>query len=277
MEKNETENPALFNLANLENKTLDYLSKVKAEADRIVADARAEIVALRKSSEVELDRRSAELDRRQAELTRREQELETRLSSFVEEKQYFIEKTLADSRAEGFAAGQKDGKTQGYQQGLEQAEIDSVQKRREEVRLQLSEHAESLIPTLNHLVNEMAGIRQTLLKRWEDNMLQIAGALAWQVMARELPQMKDVPVALLREALELAVGCTSVKIRMNHQDIDELNDQITQLLQETGTLATAEIISDPKMQRGGCVVETLLGIIDQRLDSRLKRIIAELS
>ena len=49
------------------------------------------------------------------------------------------------------------------------------------------------------------------------------------------------------------------------------------LLEETGNLAKAEIVADPKITSGGCVVESSLGVVDERLEARLERIISELS
>jgi flagellar biosynthesis/type III secretory pathway protein FliH len=123
----------------------------------------------------------------------------------------------------------------------------------------------------------MAGVRHSLLKHWEENAMQIAAAIAYQTIMRDPAIKREVPLDLLREALELAMNCAALKIRMNPTDVEELREPINAILEETGNLATAELVADPKIAAGGCVVETPDGIVDERLESRLSRIIVELS
>jgi flagellar assembly protein FliH len=123
----------------------------------------------------------------------------------------------------------------------------------------------------------MAGVRHSLLKHWEENAMQIAAAIAYQTIMRDPAIRREVPLDLLREALELAMNCAALKIRMNPRDVEALQEPIRAILEETGNLATAEVVADPKISVGGCVVESSLGVIDERLESRLERIVAELS
>jgi flagellar assembly protein FliH len=115
------------------------------------------------------------------------------------------------------------------------------------------------------------------MKHWEENALQIAGAIAYKMIERDPALKREVPLDLLREALELAMNCAALKIRMNPRDVAALEGPIRAILEETGNLATAEVVPDPKITPGGCVVESSLGVIDERLESRLERIVAELS
>ena len=107
--------------------------------------------------------------------------------------------------------------------------------------------------------------------------MQIAAAIAYQTIMRDPAIKREVPLDLLREALELAMNCAALKVRMNPRDVEALEGPIRAILEETGNLATAEVVPDSKISPGGCVVESSLGVIDERLESRLERIVAELS
>ena len=137
--------------------------------------------------------------------------------------------------------------------------------------------SETNLPTLNELTGKLKGARGTLIEFWEKNILQVAAGIAHQMVARALPEMKDLPVSLLRDALEMTVGCTSVKVRMNPDDLNALRAPAEALLKEFSQITSAELIADARIQPGGCEVETSMGVIDQQLESRLKRIIEELS
>lgn len=64
-----------------------------------------------------------------------------------------------------------------------------------------------------------------------------------------------------------------ISIRLNPADVTKLKDaKIT-----TESDSTFEIVADQKISPGGCVVETDFGCIDAQLETRLNKIINELS
>lgn len=243
---------------------------LREEAARITESARREIDRYREETEARLHRKEEELDllrerldRKSAELDRREQNLGRENSDEGWDQGY----------QDGLAAGREDG----YAEGKEKAQAawqSDFEKMREE---KLRDWSEANLPTLRELVKGLSGARGALIEFWEKNILQVAAGIAHQTVARELPKMKDLPNSLLREALELTIGCTSVKVRMNPDDLERLRAPAEALLKEFSQITSAEMIADVRIKPGGCEVETSLGVIDQQLESRLKRIVEELS
>ena len=266
-----------FPLAQLERKTDDYLARVRQEAKRIADQTREEIDRFRQRTEEgiaaerdELNAKAEELARLEEELTRREEELVRREKN--------LEKGIAD---ESWGQGYKDGLDAGREDGFAEGKRDALANAEKEIEIEkerrLSELAGKNLPAIDAMVEQLGGVRQTLLAHWEKNILQIAAAIAHQTIRRELPKMKELPLDLLRESLELAIGCASVKIRMNPDDLKELRPGIETLLAEFSDITSTELIEDSRVTPGGCVLENALGIIDQRLETRLERIISELS
>jgi flagellar assembly protein FliH len=118
--------------------------------------------------------------------------------------------------------------------------------------------------------------RQTFLQHWEQSAIKVAEAIAAKAIDRQLPEMVDVPMRLLREALELGTGSTSVRIRLNKNDYAALKPQIDMLIQEMTRSVHTEIVGDVSVSPGGCILETPQGIIDNQIGSRLARIEQEL-
>jgi len=266
-----------YNFAGLETKMRNYLANVQQESRRIAQEAKQEIQEFKEKIQFELHTQIEELNQYQLELDAEKQELELLHQNLEAEKRKVQEETFEKSREEGRQVGHEEGYRAGLAQGREELaqQIDTeVQKM---VSERFNEHSRSLLPVLDKLVNELAGVRQTLLKHWEENILQIAAAIAYQTITRELAKPNQISLDLLREALELAIQCTALKVKMNPNDLKQLHDPVHLLLEETGNLAHTELIPDPKITPGGCLVETSLGTIDQRLESRLERIISELS
>ncbi|MGI5832509.1 MAG: FliH/SctL family protein [Thermoguttaceae bacterium] len=243
---------------------------LREEAARITETARGQIDRYRQDAELALQKKEEELntlrnelERRAAELERREQNLEKRNSNDGWDQGY----------QEGLAAGREDGLAEGRKSAQENWEHDFARVREEKLR----QWSDSKEPLFGKLVDELSSAREQLLSYWEKNILQIAAVIAHQAIARELPQIKDVTLGLLREALELAIGCTSIKIQMNPDDLKELRPSVEALLKEFSQITLVEILEDPRITQGGCIVESPVGMIDQRLEKRVQRIIDELS
>ncbi len=270
------EDTETVNYSKLKEKTSNYLELVRRYALRMSQEARCGMEDLKRRMEEELTARATELEHRELRLNAREKELSLKIATFDEKAKRVFSQSQDRGHEDGFAQGFTEGEQRGYDDGQKQAMSEAEEKIKREVQQRLQDHANGLIPALDNAVRQMCGMRSELLKQWEQNILQIAASLAYQTIGRELPQMKDVPLGLLRETLELSMGSVSLKIRMNPDDVEYLRESIEQLLQETGTLARAQLVPDAKINPGGCLVETGQGIVDQRLETRLERIIDEL-
>ena len=254
-----------------------FLQGIRIEARRVIDDARKEVDSLKTEAESELRRELASLEKRAAELERARKTLESDLEELEQRRNALendmFEKARIDGYNEGLAAGKEDGYKQGEKKAREQLETRIAQA----VASRVQETSEAALEPLRKLTHEMRSARQSLLKNWEENIMQIAAAIAYQTILREPAIMREAPLELLREALELAMNCATLKIRMNPNDVNALKDQIRIVLEETGNLAKSEVVADPKITLGGCLIETTLGVVDERLESRLERIVAELS
>ena len=266
-----------FAFVELERKTSDFLEKVRAEAQRIANETRAELLAVKKETEKTFQDKKSALDALSRELDERRRRLEADEKIFAERRAALERETFDKARADGFQEGIEAGKKEGARAANDAAVATIAASVEREVAEKTSAFSAAATEPMRALLREMTGVRQSLLKHWEENAMQIAAAIAYQTIMRDPATTRDVPLDLLREALELAMNCAALKIRMNPKDVQNLREPIRAILEETGALATAEVLADPKISAGGCVVESSLGVIDERLESRLERIVAELS
>ena len=261
----------------LDEKAAEYLERVKSEARQVVENARAQIKRLRDATFQEIDAARESLNERAAALEAARTQLKADAEA-LEDRWNQLEREAFDSaKAQGLEQGVQLGKVEGNKLGRQEARAEFEAEVAKETQRRLGElKAEALAPTKS-LISEMSAARCELLKNWEQNVLQIAAAIAYQTIMREPTILREVPLDLLREALELAMNCSTLKIRMNPRDVANLRESLNALLEETGNLAKSELVADPKVSVGGCVGETSMGVVDERLESRLERIIAELS
>jgi flagellar assembly protein FliH len=268
--------PIPFNFCDLERKAQDYLNKVKEEALQVATKARDEVAKMRDEAQKEL----AFAKQEAARVRQQGESLDKRLAeehTVLDARRKEVEETARKNGYEtGYKSGYDEGRQKGYSDGEVQAMTDYAEKVRREAEIQLAGKIETLMPALQTAVQNIETVQQSFLTHWEKCAVRVATAIAQRAISRQLPEMVDVPLRLLREALELAVGCTQMKIRLNPTDYETLQPQIDLLIAELSGAAATEVVPDHKASPGGCVIETSLGKIDQRIESRLDRIQMEL-
>ncbi|WDI43044.1 FliH/SctL family protein [Bremerella sp. P1] len=150
------------------------------------------------------------------------------------------------------------------------------QRARQSLKAEVDQHAATLLPALRTLVQDLTTERQNWLNQWEKIGLQVAVAIAEKVVRRELASDPQISASLVRESLQLASGCGEIHIRLNPQDLSSMQSGEAMLCDELKKLASTQIIADPAISRGGCIVETPFGAIDNRIETQLSRIADEL-
>ena len=292
---------APFNFVDLEEKATTYIAQVKEEAARVMAKTQNEVHRIRQAAKVEWEKSATELEqirsqaREEAETIRkqldalrqsmqaeeesfknRKAQLEAEAIQLKEQLKQNEEAAKASGYEEGKKTGYEEGHSKGYIDGETQAMIDYTEKVRRAAEIQLGTKLETLLPALNAMIERLDVARQSFLQHWEQSALRIAGAIAARAIDQQLPEMIDVPIRLLREALELGTGSTSLRIRLNDEDYATLKPQIDILIRAMTRSVQTEVVGDPSITPGGCLLETPQGTIDNRIESRLARIEEEL-
>ena len=268
--------PTPFNFVDMQEKADAYIETVRAEAARIADETRAELTRLRNSVNTDLEVKERKLAELERSLLEREKKLEEETKRVNALKGEIEKATYDEAKDKGHKEGYDNGYEQGHAAGAEKAEADHEERVKQEAGSMTQEVLLTLMPAIEKAVDNLVTAENIFVSKWEQGALQVASAIAQQAIGRELPQMIDVPLKLLKEALELAIGSVRLKIRMSPQDIDSLGQEIDTLVRLITPLAETEIVADIRIMPGGCYLETSQGTIDQRIESRLDRIVSEL-
>lgn len=152
---------------------------------------------------------------------------------------------------EGHAEGLAAGKTQGYEEGQE-----LLQKQVAE----MTRLMESLSEPLNQLDQAI-----------EDELVQLALAVASQIVRREIKLHPDEIVAVVRHAISvLPVASQTVTLNLHPEDAELLRAA----LKLDDNPPSWRLQENPLVTRGGCTVETEFSSIDATLEKRLAAVIA---
>lgn len=171
-----------------------------------------------------------------------------------------------------------------------QKQADAIRKRAEEEGRQaamkaaekvldekVGQRMQTALPALEKVVTGIADAKQSWLGHWEGSTVKLATAIAGRIVRRHVPDLPEVTLALVREALSMAAGSSQIRILLNPQDYDTLKGQVDRLTKELDRLGPAEMMADAAITPGGCRIEMLHGTIDQQFEAQLARIEEELT
>ncbi len=154
------------------------------------------------------------------------------------------------------AALERDAFTKGYAQG-ERAGLEAGGKR-----------AEAMLRRLAQTLEELSRLRDSMVRQTERELVQLAIAIARRVLHREVSVDQELTAALAHIALERLGATTPATVRL-HPD-----DYTTVTAAQTAPLSgrQVEIVPDPGVARGGCLVESEFGTIDASVDAQVDEI-----
>jgi len=162
-------------------------------------------------------------------------------------------------------------------QAAAQGRREGQQAAREELERRHAEAWATLLPAFSEVVEEVRRAKQAWLAHWEKSAVGLAVAIAERVVRRALADHPEVPLTLVREALELAAGNDRIRVCLNPTDHRSLGSEVETLARELSGLGPVEVTADAAISPGGCRVETRFGTIDQQFETQLARIEEELT
>jgi type III secretion protein L len=122
----------------------------------------------------------------------------------------------------------------------------------------------------NDAVAEANAARDRRLAESEPEMIRLAVRIAQKIIGAELRLNPQAIVTMAAECLQGLRRERSLTLRVQPGDVDRLREQITLLREAAGPRRTIEVVADPAITSGGCIVESEYGVIDARLETQIR-------
>ena len=163
-----------------------------------------------------------------------------------------------------YAALEEAAKLQGYNVGYEQGQAAG----RAEV-----EHATAeQLARLKALIASVHENHATFFRSAERQVVDLALQIAAKVVEREMENMPDLAVNVIRSALEEMDARTAVRVRVNPADFELVQRRWHSVVPSSVPADRIELQPDDKVQAGGGVIETTHGQVDAQLDTKLAQL-----
>lgn len=113
---------------------------------------------------------------------------------------------------------------------------------------------------------------EQMLRANEEQLIDLALAVARKVVGQELGTDRSFVVNAVKEAVACVEAGNIVRIRISPNDFEILTSYWREAYGDKEGLSGTEIIADPKVQPGGCVIDTRTGVIDAQIATKFTEI-----
>lgn len=149
-----------------------------------------------------------------------------------------------DAFAKGFAQGERSGNEAAAKRG------------------------EAMLRRLSQTLGEVTVLRTRMIRETEQQMVQLALAVARRIVHREITLDQDLLMAIARVAMDRLGDSARVTIRLNPDDFAACAAGRDDA--HAGTHVTT--VADARVPRGGCRIESDFGAVDAGVDAQLHEI-----
>ncbi|HEX5706220.1 MAG TPA: type III secretion system stator protein SctL [Pyrinomonadaceae bacterium] len=131
------------------------------------------------------------------------------------------------------------------------------------------EGREAALLEFNQLLLDARERRDTALQSAERDLLRLAVKLAEKIIGREVERDSGALADIVSTALRHARQNESLTVRVNPSDMPSVEAHRARL-DPAGRARFLDLVSDPRVLPGGCIIESESGTVDAQLDTQLR-------
>ena len=190
-----------------------------------------------------------------------------------------LEQVVADAAARAAEEGRAEGFTQGYAEGTARAAAESALELAAVRERQDAEHQERMarlaraVAAVDAAVRDLEARTAPSAAELERLALGFAVDIATALIGHELTLSESPALDAVRRALALAPVDTDLLVRLHPADVAAAAEGV----RAAAPGRTIEIVADPAVEPGGCVVDAGACHVDAQLGPALERVRAALA
>lgn len=154
------------------------------------------------------------------------------------------------------ATVEREAFAKGYEQG-ERAGLEAAGKR-----------GEAMLRRLSETLTELTALRASMIRQTEGQIVELALAIARRVVQREVALDRNLLIAIVRVALDRLGESAQVTVRLHPEEYEATG--AARVAEFAGTDVT--FVPDARVGRGGCRVESDMGMLDAGVEAQIQEI-----
>ena len=156
--------------------------------------------------------------------------------------------------------------------GLADAQKDLTQQIEERARQMTEERIRTAMAACQQAVDSLSNDTTHWLHEWRDLTIELAVSMAEKLVRQSMAHGVEPLRVWLEEALMLMRDARDVHILVHPDDFTWAGRYLQQMAKHVPHAGLAEVLPDPEVSRGGCIVRCQHGQVDQQLETQLARL-----
>jgi len=175
----------------------------------------------------------------------------------LEKKIVDLEKKVEQERQSGFAAGKKEGMSEGEALGVAR-----TNKKIDEEVAAIREQVSATLHTFD-------GKKRRVFSDAESVLLKLVFIVAKKVLGVEVQQNREVIRTVITKAVRYVAEKSGITIRVSPQDYQSVDGKKDFWAPVTDRLQDIVVETDDRLSPGDCLIESETGIVDGRIETQI--------
>ncbi len=160
--------------------------------------------------------------------------------------------------------------------GLADAQKLFAQQVEERAQQLTEERIKTAVASCQQAIDQLSSETTRWLQQWRDMTVDIAIAMSEKLMRQSMAHGVEPLSVWLEEALMLMREARDVQILVHPDDFTWAGRYLQQMARHLPHAGTAEVLPDPEISVGGCIVRSPQGEVDLQLETQLARLAEQL-
>ncbi len=131
---------------------------------------------------------------------------------------------------------------------------------------------EKTLAKLEQIISQAINKRNEIIESSEKQLSDISITIAKKIIKSISESDQSIIIRNVTESIRKIKGKTRITIRVNINDLELITHHKDEFYQMLNNIEQVNILEDPNIERGGCVIETDFGEIDARISSQFNKI-----
>ncbi len=130
--------------------------------------------------------------------------------------------------------------------------------------------SEEVLSKFDKAISDAINQRASLLDEARENVLKLVIQISKKVTFEAIEIDPEKTLKMINEVINTLIDRSRLKIKVNPKHLPIVEQNIDMFLKNSTSIKELKIEPDPRVQFGGCFIETPTGDIDARLDSQFE-------
>jgi len=126
---------------------------------------------------------------------------------------------------------------------------------------------DDLLRRLSATIDEISSLRVAMMRKTERELVRLAVAMAERIVRKEVQLDRELLTKMAHVAIERLGESVVATIHLNPADHEAISAR-----RDASLGLAVQIVADPAVEPGGCVVRSAFGVIDAGIDTQVREV-----